>query len=58
MANMLSQLTRAEQARLLEELNYMNLPKRTNASTTAGTHQRADANWKAVRPGLIQKPLR
>ena len=25
MANMLSQLTRAEQARLLEELNYMNL---------------------------------
>jgi len=36
MANMLSQLTRAEQARLLEELNYMNLEEIRGFCTARG----------------------
>jgi hypothetical protein len=45
MANMLSQLTRAEQARLLEELNYLNLEEIRGFCTARGIPYRIVAEY-------------
>jgi hypothetical protein len=48
MSNFLSQLTRRERARLLEELNYL----------TDLKHHRADGDWKALRHAKAKSALK